>query len=62
MAELFMDALIKSRPPTTREEILMYEKDKLCVQIAGLCLNLGHGPFSYVWVEFLPETLINFIM
>ncbi|XP_057187502.1 uncharacterized protein LOC130552866 isoform X1 [Triplophysa rosa] len=32
------------------------EKDILCVQIAALCYNLGHGPFSHMFTKkFMPE-------
>ncbi|KAL1281510.1 hypothetical protein QQF64_000313, partial [Cirrhinus molitorella] len=34
------------------------DKDVLCVQIAALCYNLGHGPFSYVFKDkIFPEVL-----
>ncbi|XP_052233047.1 deoxynucleoside triphosphate triphosphohydrolase SAMHD1-like [Dreissena polymorpha] len=36
------------------------DKDILCVQIAGLCNDLGHGPFSYLFEHrFLPQMQPN---
>uniref|UniRef100_A0A672SGI8 Uncharacterized protein n=1 Tax=Sinocyclocheilus grahami TaxID=75366 RepID=A0A672SGI8_SINGR len=39
-----------------KQSKLIDEKDILCVQIAALCYNLGHGPFSYVFKDN-PEDL-----
>eukprot|EP00457_Paulinella_chromatophora_P002737 gb/GEZN01002742.1/.p1 GENE.gb/GEZN01002742.1/~~gb/GEZN01002742.1/.p1 ORF type:complete len:730 (-),score=96.30 gb/GEZN01002742.1/:105-2294(-) len=37
-------------------ELQISQIDKLCVQIAGLCHDMGHGPFSHVWDgQFMPK-------
>ncbi|XP_048051508.1 deoxynucleoside triphosphate triphosphohydrolase SAMHD1-like [Megalobrama amblycephala] len=36
---------------------LISPKDEMCVKIAALCYNLGHGPFSFLYENFLKEAL-----
>ena len=34
---------------------LIDEKDVACVMIAALCHDLGHGPNSHLWEQFVKE-------
>ncbi|XP_059091615.1 deoxynucleoside triphosphate triphosphohydrolase SAMHD1-like [Tigriopus californicus] len=38
-----------------RHQDWMDEKDILCVMMAGVCHDLGHGPFSHLWEQFVKE-------
>lgn len=51
-----MDALNEKRDKEIRNE---EKREMLCVQIAGLCHDLGHGPFSHLWENFLKRCKIT---
>jgi len=36
------------------------EVDKICVMLAGLCHDLGHGPFSHLWESFVNEARVDY--
>lgn len=41
------------------DSISITPEKKLCVELAGLCHDLGHGPFSHTWERYLKASGID---
>ena len=53
LAGLLVQHLQQAQP-----ELEITRRDIECVMLAGLCHDLGHGPWSHVWDSmFIPEIL-----
>ena len=53
LAFKFAEKLRKENPT------VVDEKDCICIMIAGLCHDLGHGPFSHLWESFVSKVHPN---
>lgn len=44
--------LVKARSELDAPDFVISDKDALCLQVAGLCHDLGHGPLSHVFETY----------
>ena len=54
LARIFVDHIKKTQP-----ELNISLKDIICVQMAGLCHDIGHGPFSHLFEEVIKRVYAN---
>jgi HD superfamily phosphohydrolase len=45
------------RLQTRQPNLEITDKDVLCIKLAGLCHDLGHGPFSHTYCDMFPKEL-----
>lgn len=55
LAGKMMNALCQN----SGDDINVTQEEKLCVELAGLCHDLGHGPLSHSWERYLQASGVS---
>jgi len=45
--------MVEALRKNCNDKSIVSDEEKLCLEIAGLCHDLGHGPFSHTWERFV---------
>ena len=51
----YLAAELVSTLRRNQPELDITDTDLVCVSLAGLCHDLGHGPFSHMWETFMAQ-------
>lgn len=51
--------MIEALCQNSGEDINVTKEEKLCVELAGLCHDLGHGPLSHSWERYLKASGVD---
>lgn len=55
LAGKMFDALCQN----SGDDISVTPEEKLCIELAGLCHDLGHGPLSHSWEKYLKASGVD---
>ena len=51
----YLAAELVSTLRRNQPELNITDADLVCVSLAGLCHDMGHGPFSHMWETFMDQ-------
>jgi HD superfamily phosphohydrolase len=45
--------MVEALRENCNDKSIISDEEKLCLEVAALCHDLGHGPFSHTWERFV---------